>query len=155
MVSLPCWKRIASLTVSQLFGLQLLRPRNSLTTHGDRFTDYLKRVMLHATPLAAPGDVAWFLASYARDAKARMEETDLPALDAIRTAMEEALSITFEGKKGSHFFLSTLVQTLFYGVFSAWVLWSKQHPPGNRKARFDWRTSAHYLARAYFAQIVL
>ena len=123
--------------------------------HGDRFTDYLKRVMLHATPLAAPGDVAWFLASYARDAKARMEETDLPALDAIRTAMEEALSITFEGKKGSHFFLSTLVQTLFYGVFSAWVLWSKQHPPGNRKARFDWRTSAHYLARAYFAQIVL
>ena len=113
--------------------------------HSDRFTDYLKRVMLHATPLAAPGDVAWFLASYARDAKARMEETDLPALDAIRTAMEEALSITFEGKKGSHFFLSTLVQTLFYGVFSAWVLWSKQHPPGNRKARFDWRTSAHYL----------
>ena len=94
---------------------------------------------------AVPGDVAWFLASYARDAKARVEAADLPALDAIRTALEEALSITFEGKRGSHFFLSTLVQTLFYGVFSAWVLWSKQHPPGNRKARFDWRTSAHYL----------
>ena len=31
----------------------------------------------------------------------------------------------FEGKKGVHFFHSTLVQTLFYGVFSAWVLWAR------------------------------
>ncbi len=37
--------------------------------------------MLHAAPLTAPKDVAWFLASYARDAKARLEGKDLPALD--------------------------------------------------------------------------
>ncbi len=127
------------------FWAAAVQPQKLSAIHGDRFADYLQRAMLHAAPLAAPGDVAWFLASYARDAKARIEETDLPALDTIRTALEEALGITFEGKRGSHFFLSTLVQTLFYGVFSAWVLWSKQHPPGNRKARFDWRTSAHYL----------
>ena len=28
--------------------------------------------------------------------------------------------------KGTRFFYSTLVQTLFYGVFSAWVLWARQ-----------------------------
>lgn len=120
-------------------------PRKLAEAHGERFTEFLKRVMLHAAPLAAPEDVAWFLASYARDAKARIETVDLPALAAVRTALEEALGIKFEGAKGEHFFRSTLVQTLFYGVFSAWVLWSKQHPPADKKARFDWRTSAHHL----------
>ena len=32
----------------------------------------------------------------------------------------------FEGDDGDHFFRSTLVQTLFYGVFSAWVLWARE-----------------------------
>ena len=48
-------------------------PPPPATAHGERFLEYLKRVMLQAAPLAAPKDVAWFLASYARDAKARVE----------------------------------------------------------------------------------
>jgi hypothetical protein len=68
----------------------------------------------------------------------------LPALAGVRKALEEALGLTFEGEKGEHFFRSTLVQTLFYGVFSAWVLWSKQHPPAS-KERFDWRHTAYFL----------
>lgn len=108
------------------------------------FVEFAKRAMLHAAPLAAPEDVAWFLASYARDALARIELHDLPALAGVRKALEEALGLTFEGQKGEHFFRSTLVQTLFYGVFSAWVLWSKQHKPPS-KDRFDWRLTAHHL----------
>lgn len=127
------------------FWAAAVNPVKMAAAHNERFTAYLKRVMLHAAPLAAPEDVAWFLASYARDAKARIEDADLPALAAIREALEEALSLTFEGKKGEHFFRSTLVQTLFYGVFSAWVLWSRRHPPTDRTARFDWRTAAYYL----------
>lgn len=46
-------------------------PRATDQQQGDRFVEYLKRVMLHAAPLALPKDVAWFLASYARDAKMR------------------------------------------------------------------------------------
>jgi hypothetical protein len=110
---------------------------------GERFTEYVKRVMLHAASLAAPQDVAWFLASYARDAKARMEADDLPALHTVRQAMEEALGMQFEGEKGDHFFRSTLVQTLFYGVFSAWVLWCRSHP--KPKEHFDWEKSSRYL----------
>jgi hypothetical protein len=127
--------------------------------HGERFIEYLKRVLLHAAPLAAPQDVAWFLASYARDAKSRIEHHDLPALAQVRTALEEALGITFQGERGDHFFRSTLVQTLFYGVFSAWVLWSKEQAPADRNARFDWRTAAHYLhvpmIAALFEQVSL
>lgn len=122
-----------------------IHPRKMAEVHGDRFLGYLKRVMLHAAPLATPEDVAWFLASYARDARARIEATDLPALFAVRTTLEEALGLKFTSEKGEHFFRSTLVQTLFYGVFSAWVLWSKQHPQNNTSARFDWRMAAWSL----------
>ena len=105
-------------------------PRSLAEKMGVRFEEYLLRVMLHAAPLAAPEDVAWFLASYARDARARIEGVELPALATVRSALEEALGLKFEGEKGEHFFRSTLVQTLFYGVFSAWVLWAKQQPAG-------------------------
>ena len=40
--------------------------------------------MLQYAPLADPRDIAWFLASYAREAKSRIETKDLPALDALR-----------------------------------------------------------------------
>ena len=47
---------------------------------------------------------------------------DAPSLGAVRSALEEALDVRLKGEKGSRFFHSTLVQTLFYGVFSALVL---------------------------------
>lgn len=119
-------------------------PRSLAERIGRRFEEYLLRVMRHAAPLAAPEDVAWFLASYARDARSRIERVELPALASVRTALEEALGLKFEGRKGEHFFRSSLVQTLFYGVFSAWVLWAKKNPPTS-KARFDWRTAPWYL----------
>ncbi len=82
---------------------------------------------------------------------------DLPALAAVRTALEEALGIRFEGHKGDHFFRSTLVQTLFYGIFSAWVLWSKQRRQRRSAGRFAWRESAWWLnvpmIRALFEEV--
>ncbi|MGC2105686.1 MAG: type ISP restriction/modification enzyme, partial [Candidatus Acidiferrum sp.] len=119
-------------------------PQKTAAAHDVTFTEYVRRVMLHAAPLAAPEDLASFLASYARDALARIGTHDLPALASVRKALEEALGLTFEGEKGEHFFRSTLVQTLFYGIFSAWVLWSKQIKPSS-KDLFDWRLTAHYL----------
>ena len=119
-------------------------PRKTDEVHGARFAEYLKRVMLHAAPIAAPEDVAFFLASYARDALARIEGIELDALAAIRSALEEALGLKFEGKKGEHFFHSSLIQTLFYGVFSAWVIWARKRPVLARE-RFDWSATARLL----------
>lgn len=119
-------------------------PRKTDEVHGTRLTEYLKRVMLHASPLAAPEDVAFFLASYARDALARIEGVELDAIAAVRGALEEALGLKFEGKKGEHFFRSSLVQTLFYGVFSAWVLWARKNA-ATSKERFDWNSTARLL----------
>lgn len=67
---------------------------------GASFSEYLKRAMLYAAPLAEPRDLAFFLASYAREARARVEEGDLPTLEGVRGALEEALGLRFEGERG-------------------------------------------------------
>jgi hypothetical protein len=53
------------------------------------------------------------------------------------------LGAEFKGERGDHFFRSTLVQTLFYGIFSAWVLWAREPMPS--PPIFDWRLSGWYL----------
>lgn len=110
---------------------------------GERLTEYLRRALLNRARLAAPRDLAAYLASYAREARARVEGAATNALAPVSEALGEALGIRFEGEKGAHFFRSTLIQTLFYGVFSAWVLWNEGHPrPGDK---FRWRESAYHL----------
>ena len=118
-------------------------PKEFSEQERERFAEFLKRVMLSNAPITKPEDVAWFLASYARDAKARIENTDISALETIRTALEDSLGIKFEGEKGENFFRSTLVQTLFYGVFSAWVLWHKRK--AKTEDKFNWRTAVWEL----------
>ena len=115
-------------------------PARTAQQKGPQFIEFIKRACLHTAPLTNPKDVAWFLASYARDALFRVErQKQLPALQTVRTALEDALGMKFTDEKGEHFFRSTLVQTLFYGVFSAWVRWHKDNP--GPKAKFDWRTA--------------
>jgi hypothetical protein len=46
-------------------------PLTSFTRHGEILRDFLARVMLYRAPLVQPKDVAWLLASYAREARAR------------------------------------------------------------------------------------
>jgi hypothetical protein len=120
-------------------------PRSTSEKLEGSFVEFLKRVLLHRSVIDSPGVLAPFLASYAREARFRVQEGHLPALHTIREALEEALGIRFEGRRGDHFFCSTFVQTLFYGMFSAWVLWSRHHPPADRTAPFDWRLSTYDL----------
>ena len=131
-------------TSENAFWQAAAHPRRLAQAQGERFLEFLKRVMLYTAPIATPQALAWFLASYARDARLRVEAVQLPALMGIRQALEEGLGLKFEGEKGEHFFRSTLVQTLFYGLFAAWVLWAESHRPGDRW-RFDWRTAAFHL----------
>lgn len=67
----------------------------------------------------------------------------MSVLDQLRAALSDSLGLTFHDEEGEHFFRSTLVQTLFYGVFSAWVLWHRNDPAP--KERFQWRQAAWHL----------
>ena len=74
------------------------------------------------------------------------QQQQLPALSLLRSQLEEALGLEFAGEKGDHFFRSTLVQTLFYGVFAAWVLWSRQGDRGvEDRERFEWELASRTL----------
>jgi hypothetical protein len=122
----------------------VLTPRKSAERAGRAFGEYLMRALTQSVALREPKDLAWFLASYARDALDRVEaKRELPGLASIKTALEDALGMKFEGEKGEHFFRSTLVQTLFYGVFSSWVLWAQQRPPP--QGRFEWQKAIWHL----------
>ena len=138
------------------FDAKLAVPRAFATEVGPGLVEYLTRVLSHAASLTEPRDVAWLLASYARDGLARVERAgDAAALTALREALEGSLGVRFEGDRGAAFFRSTLVQTLFYGVFSAWVLWARQIPTPT--GGFNWHESVWHLRapvlRALFQQI--
>ncbi len=138
------------------FERRLQKPRAFAREVGAGLAEYLCRALSHRAVLAEPRDLAWLLASYARDGLARVEAVgDTPSLTAVRAALEEALGVRFEGEKGTAFFRSTLVQTLFYGVFSAWVLWSRQLPPP--VGGFNWHEAVWHLRapvlRALFQQL--
>ena len=123
---------------------KLATPRALAAEVAAGFVEYLARALSQRAALAEPKDLAWLLASYARDGLARVEAAgDAPSLAAVRAALEEALGVRFEGDKGTRFFQSTLVQTLFYGVFSAWVLWARQqHTAADR---FNWHEAVWHL----------
>jgi hypothetical protein len=121
------------------------QPRKTANEQGDRFVEYLRRVMLHQADVTDPQVLAWYLASYAREAKGRVDAIkQLPGLTALRKAIEESLGLKFEGEEGEDFFRATLVQTLFYGIFSSWVLWAREQPTTSR-ARFNWHEAAWNL----------
>ena len=147
---------------------RLEKPHAFARNTGARLGEYVARALSHRAALTEPRDLAWLLASYARDGLVRVESAgDAPQLAAVRSALEEALGIRFEGERGRRFFRSTLVQTLFYGIFSAWVLWARTDvatsEPGRLftgvpdAGRFDWRVAVWHLRapvlRALFQQI--
>ena len=150
------------------FVSRLEKPHAFARDAGARLGEYLARALSHRAAVTEPRDLAWLLASYARDGLARVEAAGgAPQLAAVRSALEEALGIRFEGDRGRRFFCSTLVQTLFYGVFSAWVLWARTAAPTPEPgrlftgvpeaARFRWREAVWHLRapvlRALFQQI--
>ena len=141
------------------FEQRLQKPRAFAKRQGTALGEYLRRALAHRATITEPQDLAHLLASYARDGLARLDTAaDASALAPFRSALQDALGVRFDGGAGARFFHSTLVQTLFYGVFSAWVLWHRQRETeGAAAATFSWREAAWHLRvpvlRALFEQI--
>ena len=129
---------------AEAFESRLEKPRAFARDVGPGLGEYLCRSLTQQASIAEPRDLAWLLASYARDGLARVEAAgDASSLNTVRSALEEALGVRFEGERGAAFFRSTLVQTLFYGIFSAWVLWTRQTPPPT--SSFNWHDATWHL----------
>jgi len=113
-------------------------PKALAKQHEAPLRDFFRRYLGRMATLTNPQDVAWLLASYAREALSQVNAAgNIEELNQVRADLEQSLGMTFEGMEGAHFFNSTLIQTLFYVLFSAWALWSVSDPPPPADARFD------------------
>ena len=131
---------------------------------------FLEQALQVTVPVHRPEALARTLAGFARRARHRLDalaETPggLHMLDGLREALETTLGASFDSSKGERFFRATVVQTLFYGVFSAWTLWHREEVEnaerggkdehGNHAGPTDfrWQGSAHHLRVPVIAQL--
>ena len=140
------------------FWREAAHPRRMATVHGERFTEYLKRVMLQAAPLAAPKDVAWFLASYARDAKATNRGWPIfPPCRCSGTPWKKPWASSSRAIKASTSFAPPWCRRSFTGCSPPGCCGARKYPPTDRQARFRWHETVWYLhvpmIRALFEQL--
>ena len=109
----------------------------------EALTDIITAAVTDHARIAAPADLAKVLARQARDAKAALPD-DLrpvkPLLDDYRQAL--GLAFDIEDEKGSRFFRSSLVQSVVYALFAAWILWDRK---GKADALFEIDDAHDYL----------
>lgn len=96
----------------------------------EQFAELLARTVTDYAALSKPADLAKVLAREARDAKDELPE-NLAPISALLDDFALALGLSFEvdDPKGDRFLRSSLVQTAFYSLFAAWVLWDRDAPP--------------------------
>lgn len=89
--------------------------------------EIVTRAVTDLALIGAPADLAKVLARQARDAKAALPE-DLKPLKPLLDDYRQALGLAFDvdDEKGARFFRSSLVQSVFYALFAAWILWDKE-----------------------------
>lgn len=113
----------------------------------------LKELLEHAVtsfaPIAEPETLARILALQARRAKDNFPDEFGDAVRALIDDFGEALGITFEGEDGEAFFRSSLVQTVFYGLFAGWLLWAQE----KTDEEFEWENIPDYLAIPFLGDL--
>ena len=90
------------------------------------------------------------LARQARDAKDSLPN-DLRAVAPLLNDYRQALGLSFDidDAKGDRFFRSSLIQTAFYSLFAAWVLWNRGHD----EESFDLEKAQDHLRIPFLEQL--
>lgn len=110
---------------------------SQVKAHEKPLTEFLKRALYAKTEIRTPAELAYFLASHAKAAKDTLDSHEtLDDLASLKHGLERSLGIQFTGEKGETFFRAELIQTLFYGLFSSWVLWHESNPAKGQEFNF-------------------
>lgn len=121
------------------------QPKKTTTTHGPKLLQFLRFAISQGAKLHRPQDIASQYATFAREALTILEkyyQANDTSIDPLIADLGKALGVDFHKEESKHFFLSTLVQTLFYGLFSAWIA----HVSKNKDTSFSWKSAAHDLS---------
>lgn len=100
-------------------------------------------------PIAEPESLAKIFARQARRAKAQLPGEFTQAVKGLADDFGKALGVTFEGDEGEEFFRSSLIQTVFYGLFAGWTLWLRS----KSKDPFRWENLADHLQIPFLAEL--
>lgn len=130
-VTLGTWKEVFTGNASSL----------AQTFERDLY-DLIRDWATRRRPIEKPSDLASRLADYARLSLKRLEAVPESGLENLKKTLNDALGLHFNAEQGEHFFRSTLIQTLYYGLFSAFVLWVRER---NAPAEFRWKDASDYL----------
>ena len=110
-------------------------PKKAAEDHGTRIWEFLKRTMRYRSSISDPQEVAMFLASYARETLGIIRARELnETLKPLKQALEVSFGDDYDSVGGKDRFCSTLVQTLFYGMFSAWATLARE----GKQKDFNW-----------------
>ena len=70
---------------------------------GVDFEEFITRALRHNVPITEPWELAQWLASYAKQARQKLERADIHRLDTLRESLEVALGISFSDERGRRF----------------------------------------------------
>ena len=114
------------------------------------FAGLVVRSVTDFARIADPIDLAKILARQARDAKKDLP-ADLRPVEPLLADYRLALGLSFEidDEKGDRFFRSSLIQTVFYSLFAAWVLWTRTKD----KETFDLEKAQAFLRIPFLEQL--
>lgn len=101
------------------------------------------------SPIGDPETLARVLALQARRAKEDLPTYFTSAVSSLADDFGEALGITFEGDEGEEFFRSSLIQTVYYGLFAGWILWARDEQEGE----FNWRRLPDYITIPFLGEL--
>lgn len=111
--------------------------------------DLIEAAVTRYAPIGEPATLARVLARQARRAKAALPARFGEAIKGLADDFGAALGITFEGEGGEEFFRSSLIQTVFYGLFAGWLLHSRSWA----NAPFRWRDLPQYLRIPFLGEL--
>jgi N-6 DNA Methylase len=99
--------------------------------------------------IAEPESLAKILARQAKQAKQDLPAQFSQAVAGLAEDFGKALGVTFEGPEGEEFFRSSLIQTVFYGLFAGWTLWVRS----GREKQFQWQDLGEYLKIPFLGEL--
>jgi hypothetical protein len=145
----PTFRRLEQVVELWSSATDLSLGRSVSAERVEQLVEIIEMAVTRYAPIAEPETLARVLARQARRAKAGLPQEFSQAVRGLMDDFGSALGITFEGEEGEEFFRSSLVQTVYYGLFAGWILWSK-----SRSAEeFRWRDLAAHLRIPFLGEL--
>lgn len=146
----PPEKRLLEQVVNLWPSPEALERRDAvLATAFTELTELVETALTRFAILGSPESLAKVLARQARQAKLQLPAEFTRAVSGLAEDFRDALGVSFEGKDGEEFFRSSLIQTVFYGLFAGWTLWVK----AGAKREFRWEELTEHLKIPFLGEL--